>query len=337
MPRCRRALPALVAFASIGLAAHAQGEPAKAASARLTAAAGAPGYASSVAKEAAALESLPDVAWLLGEAAKAAVEPQARKALLSDQASTLELLGRFPEAATAWEAAAKAVAGTADARSLLAAAACRLASGDVDAASGLATAVSFASPDASTRRLAVIIEGWAALARGGAPLALAKAESVLAEPGVPAKAPERTAALALAAAAAEGSARASYLRGLAESGGDASGPSTPAALLLADPSPASSLATAKAAPKEPAAEPKESTPEPKVEPALYYQLGAFKDEDNAKAFAAKVARLGLSPLTSRKPGGGNYIVYIEGGSDPGKAVLILKDAGYEAWALDRRP
>lgn len=331
MARPATSLIAMIALAYAGLAAYAQGEPAKAAATRLKAAAGKPGYAAQAAREAAALESLHDAAWLTGEAAKASAEPSVRKALLAEQASMLELLGRLEEAAAAWEASAKAAPGSADARSLLSAAACRLASGDVDAASGLATAVGFASPDAESRRLAVVIEGWACLARGQATLALAKAESVLAEAGLGARDAERMAALSLASAASEGPAKASYLKSLSES--DALGPAMPGALLLADPRPASGAPVG----PDPTAMPAPPATVPSSEPTLYYQLGAFKDEANAKAFAAKVQRLGLKALTSRKPDSGHYIVYIEGGSDPGKAVLILKDAGYEAWALDRRP
>ncbi|GAB1432564.1 hypothetical protein MASR2M29_11890 [Spirochaetota bacterium] len=56
-----------------------------------------------------------------------------------------------------------------------------------------------------------------------------------------------------------------------------------------------------------------------------------------KPLLLKISELGLKPVLGRKNGDGFIIVYIDGGADPGKTVLILKDAGYEAWALKEKP
>jgi len=324
--------------------AFSQGDPAKAAAARLVPLAGSPGLAKAASDEAAALASLSDAAWLLGEAAKAASDPRQRKALLAERAALLELLGRLPEAAAAWEDSARAVAGGADARSLLAAAACRLASGEVDAASGLVTAAGFAAPDPASARLASVLEAWIALARGDTAGALARAEALLREPGLAPRGAEAIASLGLAVAASEGAAKEAYAKRLAATRqGAVLGP---VALLLADQGPVAALArspTEETKPVDttsvvtkPVETPRTVAPEAQATLA-YFQLGVFRDEANAKALAARIGALGLEPRLSRKESTGHYVVYIEGGADPARTVLVLKDAGFEAWALDRRP
>jgi cell division protein FtsN len=70
---------------------------------------------------------------------------------------------------------------------------------------------------------------------------------------------------------------------------------------------------------------------------MYYQVGAFRDEANAKALSAKLLALGLRPTVKLKPGKEVFAVYVEAGKDPSKVVLVLKDSGYEAWAVEGAP
>ena len=137
--------------------AFGQGEEAKAALTRLATLSGDPRFRSAYAAESAGLASIDDAAWLAGALAAAAKSPADKKMLLLEFASLLELLGRYSEAAGAWESASTAVLGVADAACLLSAAACRLAAGEAEAAAGLATAVAFSSPDRTTAKLAAVV------------------------------------------------------------------------------------------------------------------------------------------------------------------------------------
>ncbi len=70
--------------------------------------------------------------------------------------------------------------------------------------------------------------------------------------------------------------------------------------------------------------------------ATVFQVGAFKDEANANLLKSKLSRLGLEAFARLKESSGLHIVYVMAGKDEEHTVLVLKDAGYEAWRLELR-
>ena len=137
----------------------AQSEEAKNVHAELLKSAKDPRFSAIVESGLAAISSVEDTLWILESAAAAAI-PDQRKSILESKASILELVGRYGEAGTAWEAAATATDGPADPRLLMSSAFCMLASGDADAAGRLAATVIFLAPDPATAKLAVIAGAW---------------------------------------------------------------------------------------------------------------------------------------------------------------------------------
>ncbi|PKL09655.1 MAG: hypothetical protein CVV51_02690 [Spirochaetae bacterium HGW-Spirochaetae-7] len=278
--------------------------------------------------EAGKLASVDDAQWLLGELAGVAGQAGDRKALYVGRASLLELVGKYREAASAWEAAARAIPGVADARCLLSAAACMLAAGESDAASGFAAALSFCSPDAATASLARLISGWAALSFGDAQTARSIASAAMdnPEPRV------AVSALLLARAAAEEPDREGYDRLLSKRfpGRPEAGSTVPLALFLMTGSLTAGpmLATAPVGSTNVGDGPVGAT---------FFQVGAFRDEANAQALVARLARLGLEAHAGRKASSGLFVVYVNAGQDAQATVLKLKDAGYESWMMDGIP
>ena len=53
--------------------------------------------------------------------------------------------------------------------------------------------------------------------------------------------------------------------------------------------------------------------------------------------ASKLESLSLRPILKVRSPGNLFVVYVGSGQEPDKTVLILKDAGYEAWAVDALP
>ncbi len=304
-------------------AASAQGSEAMAAQVRLLPLSGEVTFAARVTQEASRLGSLDDAAWLSGVMASAAKNAGQKKALIIERAALLELLGQYGEAASAWEAAASTLPGTADATCLLSAAACRLAAGDSELAVGLATAVNFSSPDPRTAQLASLIFGWASLARGEHAVAAGIARTVLAgaDPKI------AVAALLLARASTDGAERVDYEQRLAAYVNRPEAVSTVPLLLFAS-SPTSGVRLLEES------EPSATVPATEMS---YYQVGAFRDEANAKLLIKKLQGLGLEPLLKYKPPKELFVVYVHAGSDASRTVLVLKDAGYEAWAIDGTP
>jgi tetratricopeptide (TPR) repeat protein len=330
MPAIALVATTLMTIAPLG--AFSQGAEAGAALKRLAAMASAADLADRARAESARLVSLDDAAWLAGSVAASATVPSQRKALLVDQASTLELLGRYGEASAVWEAAAVAVPGVADAECLLAAAACSLAEGNVDSAAALAKAVGFASPDRRTAQAASLVSGWAALSKGDRADALGMAEPLLGDDS-----PFKAAALMLAAAAAEGEAAQAYETRLKAMAARPEGASTATAMLsLVSRSVATALPAERSASVASggSAEGAEAKGAADAVRTTYYQVGAFRDQANAEALAKKLTGLGLTATVSHKADKGLYAVGVEGGAEPSRTVLILKDAGYEAWAVD---
>ena len=156
----------LVILATMPLELFSQSAEARAAREELAKMSAEARFASAAIDEAVKLASADDALWLLGELAGIARVAEDRKALFIARASILELAGNYREAASSWEAAARAVPGIADAKALLSAAACRLAAGEADAASGLATALSFSSPDPVTASLAKVDSRMVSAFRG---------------------------------------------------------------------------------------------------------------------------------------------------------------------------
>lgn len=305
------------------VAVSAQGIEARAAHSRLLPLVGDATFAATVARETSALTSLDDTAWLYGALAAASKNAAQRKAFLSERAAVLELLGRYGDAAAAWEAAAGTLPGTADATCLISAAVCRLAAGEGELAAGLATAVGFLSPDARTTWLASLVSGWAALARGERLVAAGVARAVLSD----ADAGFTVAALLLGRASTDGVEREGYEQRLATFANRPEVASTLPLLLFGG----STLSGERVR-----VETAQTVPVPQAD-MTFYQVGAFRDEANAKLLVKKLEGLGLEPLLTFKSAKDLYIVYTHAGPDATRTVLVLKDAGYEAWAIDGTP
>jgi cell division protein FtsN len=69
---------------------------------------------------------------------------------------------------------------------------------------------------------------------------------------------------------------------------------------------------------------------------VYLQVGAFRDETNAKALSATLISLGLKALV-KKGRGDLIVVLVDPGDNVDRCILTLKDAGYEAWIVDGLP
>lgn len=328
---------------------HAQSQEAKLSLEKIKPTAGKPAFVNEAQKELSGLSSLNDIAWLLGELVLISTNPAQKKFFLAERASSLELLARYSEAASSWEEAARLSADKLDIPSLISAAACHLAYGNLEAASLLLGTLGFSSPDLASKRRIALAEGWLLLAKGRADQALSKAEQLLTDSTLSKGSSEYQAALILAVSSTDGSIRDSYIRQMASIKPDPQIGFIPFTMLLGfdktsyleayETGSGLAAGTIKPAYKIPSdTEGQNKAMEQTGMPdSIFYQLGAFRDETNAKAFAVKISELGLKPVLGRKNGDGFIIVYIDGGADPGKTVLILKDAGYEAWALKEKP
>ncbi|MBN2873491.1 MAG: SPOR domain-containing protein [Spirochaetales bacterium] len=318
-------------------AAPAQGATAKESYQRLVGEAASVDFASLVLEAARGFDSVSDAIWLLGATASHAATGEQRRLLLYEQATLLELTGRYDLAADAWEAAARAVAGLVDGDAIVSAAACRLLEGDSAAAAVLAKAATFAGASSKNTSLAGLIGGWAALALGDRDGAHKAARELLLATD------ERIlfSALSLARASADGDDTVRYERMLEERfpalwQGDAG--NHPSLRLLM----ASTIASI---PGDPPAKPAESTapatsdqtiPSDSGSVAITYQVGAFRDEANAAIMVGKLKKLGLLAYTIYKKSTGIHIVLVRA-SDEASArtmILTLKDAGYEAWRIE---
>lgn len=71
--------------------------------------------------------------------------------------------------------------------------------------------------------------------------------------------------------------------------------------------------------------------------AFWYQLGAFGKAENATSLQRRVRSLGLDAFIRQRASNGLYMVYVPAGPDSGKTVMLLKDAGIEAWRIDSLP
>lgn len=350
------ALAALAAAILAGppSALHAEASATDAA-ARLAGLESAKGTARFAAAFASALEaagSVDELVGLVDRYASELADPAARREAWTRAAATLELAGRFDEAAERYGNAAAASPGKADAASLLAAAACWLQAGECERALAMAdlAALSSTEPDLDWR--AGLVVGWARVCEDD----LAKARSVLDSLEAAASDPSRKASvLLLAWAVSNGDERARLAAELAKGF-----PGSPEALVasgsvpmspfwfLAFPRPASASkaspssaapSSAGAAPPVPApptpSAPAASTP---AEGPRAYQVGLFAERTNAERLAASLGAKGFAAvLESReRPGSAPalaVLVPVSAGTDPATLLLRLKDAGFEAWPV----
>jgi len=306
----------------------AQSEPAKASFNALVSRLDEKNITSIAIEEAAELDSIDDSIWLMANLADATSSDIYRKILLSDKASLLELSGHYVDAALAWEAVAKAIPGKVDYNAMLSAAACRLAAGDVEAAAMLANTVSFSSPDPVTEDKAQVIRAWYFLTKGDLQTALSIARKLI-EGG---NHPGTLAGLLLARSATEGTEREVYQSIILKnfpSRPESSSPLPSTLYLLM----ASTVPMIRISDEKKQTEPIGETVSESVV-ATVFQVGAFKDEANANLLKSKLSRLGLEAFARLKESSGLHIVYVMAGKDEEHTVLVLKDAGYEAWRLE---
>ncbi|HUW69876.1 MAG TPA: SPOR domain-containing protein [bacterium] len=305
----------------------AQSAAAESALASLTPKAGDVGFAATAIASAATLGVIDDELWLLEMLASKAIAADQRKLLVIQRASLLELSGRYGDAAVVWESAVTMIPGKPDSGALLSAAACRLVSGDIDGASGLVTALSFSSADAETGALSDVLAGWIALSRGERENAVAAARKGSGS----ANTRVAMAALYLGCAATDGADRDAFSGLLYKRFPVLSDDAAVSALSLIIASTATIPTTAEK-PVTPTAVSSDQTTSTR-----YYQVGAFKDQSNARALAQKLEKLGLTVAYRLRSKKDLYIVFVESGADSSATILRLKDAGYEAWPLDESP
>lgn len=314
-------------------ALSAQSAAAKAAFAQLSPKAADSGFAASALASAASLGTIDDELWLLEMLAAKASAADQKKILVTQRASMLELAGRYGDAAAVWESAVTMIPGKSDSGALLSAAACRLASGDIDGASGLVTALSFTPAEAETRALADVLAGWVALSRGDRQraAAAARAGSDSASPRV------AIGALFLGVAATDGADRDAFRGMLSRRYPALTDEAAVSSLsLLTASTMVSAVATPAIVPVAPPVAP--PTVDDDASAAVnYYQVGAFKDQANARALAQKLEKLGLVVSYRLRSKKDLYVVFVETGADTSATILRLKDAGYEAWPLDEAP
>lgn len=322
------------------LSLPAQSAAAKSAFAQLSPKAADAGFAASALAGAASLGTIDDELWLLEMLSARASAADQKKLLVVQRASLLELAGRYGDAAVAWESAVTMIPGASDPGALLSAAACKMASGDVDGASGLVTALSFTAADADTRALAGVLAGWVALSRGNRDAALTAAQTGSGSASLRVA----IAALYLGVAATDGADRDAFRAALARRYPGLTDDAAVSALslLMASTEPLTPRAAAQPGEK-PAGKPGDGSGTTPVADgaasvaARYYQVGAFKDQANARALAQKLEKLGLAVSYRLRSKKDLYVVFVETGADSAATILRLKDAGYEAWPLDEAP
>lgn len=306
--------------------------------------AGDSGFAGLAISESRGLSNLADSVTLISGLLAKTIKAADRRDLYVELASIQELLGWFEAAADSWEAAVSALPGQGETAWLLSAAACRLAIGDSGSATALAKAALLTTARPGMVALALLIEAHAMMLAGDLAGALAGSMEVLAikSSGL------ETAALALARDASTGAVREGYEKKLQEM--FPGRPETYDALAsryslvhfnpdhssgAVIPSPIDSAVSVSASSN---ARQADNTAEAASSP-VYYQLGAFRDEDNALLMSSRLVRAGFRPKTVRRESrtGVLSIVYLEAGSDPARLTIALKDAGFESWPLFVEP
>ncbi len=311
---------------------------------------------------AATVEELVD---LVDRFASALADPAARQEAWARAAATLELAGRFDEAAERHGKAAAALPGKTDAASLIAAAACWLQAGECERALAMAELAALSTTDPNLDWRSALVVAWAGVCGSDPEQARSTLEQLRAAASDPAR---KSSVLLLEWALASGSARASLAAALAKDY-----PGSPEALVasgavpvspfwyLAFPRPA---AAAKASTESGPSGPSRPSPSPSpspgpspgsttsvppaptaaasaptaVEGPRAYQVGLFAERTNAERLAASLDAKGFDTvLESRdRPGSASalaVLVPVPAGTDPAALLLRLKDAGFEAWPV----
>lgn len=292
------------------------------------------------------ISSLEDALWLLGSLVKDARVGASLEFLYSERASLLELAGRYGEAAADWEAASSKGSDR-SAEMLVQAAACRLAAGEDKAAAALSAKIAAAYQGSSWAAIAAVISAWASY-QGGEGLPAAFPAAALTEHRDPRVAASALVLIAYASEASDRDKAKAHLRERFPALSKAletvpshlvlatalrSTPSEPARAASTAGSTAATPQTDRAAPKEPAPEAKSA----ERGASVYYQVGAFRDKENADAAIERIKKLGVAAFLKYKDDRKLYIVYVGAGADADKTILALKDAGFEAFRLDRAP
>jgi tetratricopeptide (TPR) repeat protein len=334
--------------------AGAESSPLETLGAELSSKASEPGFASLAISKARGLGKLSDSVILISGLLDKSIKAEDTRDLYVELASMQELLGLYEEAARSWEAAVAALPGKGNPLWLLSAAACRLVTGDAEAAGALSKAAMLTTTNGRLVALATLIEARALILAGDLSGALALSREALATESSDLQA----AALSIARDASVGVERESYekrlhaeypgwpgtndilatIYGLIHStssqstGGGIALPTTPVS------SESAGGNTLVHTPVPPPERPVDKDQDPESKP-LYYQLGAFRNEANATLLSSRLARAGFKPKTARKESGTGVlsIVYLEAGSDPGRLMVALKDAGFESWPLFGEP
>lgn len=303
-----------------------------------------------------------DALTLLAEFLPKVQAPADRSALALRAGDLALLLGRFPDAAARYEEASAFAKGGRDGGFLLRAARARLAAGESDRATDLASLVLMTSPsDAGLCVAARLVGAWA-LAEQGRPTEAASLAAEIAGSATapsPASAELRREARFLCWAVADSAGKAAVASLLA-----AEFPGSPEALMAAGtmataPVPhwylgalafggiVSSEGDAVAPAPPPAAAAPASVAAPPTAPAgvqdgpSRFQVGYYAKLENAKAMADKLLASGFAaslearPQLRAKPGddGKRWAVVVDGGKEPAKTQARLKDAGYESYPL----
>ncbi|MBN1243767.1 MAG: SPOR domain-containing protein [Spirochaetales bacterium] len=357
------ALFLFVALASAGLASPALAEaPATDAKSRMAALEAAKGTARFSAAFEAALDEAADVdelVALVDRFGPGLADHAARFEAWERAAATLELAGRYDEAAERYGKAAAAIAGKTDAVALLASATCWLQAGECKRSMAMAELAALSSTDRDLDWRADLVLAWGSVCSGDASRARSFLSALTGRAGDPDR---KAAVLLLSWALSEGEARSSLAAELA-----ASFPGSPEALVaagvnapspfwyLAFPRPATTGTGVGARVPAPApsagagTSPTVATPEApaatspsggSVEASgpRAYQIGLFSEKGNADRLASDLRKRGFEvALESReRPGSAPalaVLVPVRAGTDPAALLLKLKDAGFEAWPI----
>lgn len=294
------------------------------------------------------VDTVDELVALVDRYAPELVDPAARREAWTRAAETLELSGRFDEAAERYGKAAAAVPGTTDAGTLLAAASCWLQAGECERALAMAELAALASPDPGLDWSAGLVVAWARVCEGDPGRARSALDALKATASDPAR---KAAVLLLAWALADGEGRASLATELVKGF-----PGSPEALVAAGAVPVSPFwylafprrasapvpASSSPAPAVPggavATAPSASAAPSAVDSPRAYQVGLFADRTNAERLASSLGAKGfVAVLESRdRPGSAAalaVLVPVVPGADPAALLLRLKDSGFEAWPV----
>lgn len=303
------------------------------------------GFVDLVISKARGLSNLADAVSLLSALINQNIRAADRRSLYVERASIQELLGRYEEAATSWEAAIAALPGQGETAWLLSAAACKLATGDTDAAVALSKAAMLTTANPGLVARALLIEARALMLSGDFASSLARSREALAirVSGFEA------AALSLARDVSSGAEREGYDKQLREKySGRPETQDTLASIYysLVNFDPGQSVAVRIPSPAAGVVPGSTSTGAKQSEGKadalsgpVYYQLGAFRDEANAALLSTRLVRAGFKPETVKRESktGVLSIVYLDAGLDPASLMIALKDAGFESWPLFAEP